>query len=874
MYRLLELWARFVGTVLGRRRDADLDREMTHHLELAVEDGVARGLSREDARAAAVRDLGGVMQTKERFREQLAFSLVHDVGRDVRYAWRAIAARRLAAAVTMLTIALGVGANAAVFAVAYGVVWRPLAYNEAHRLVRLYFGKADAPEMPVSPPNYLDWREMLRSTEAVAAWRSWTFEVRRDDGAESTPGAQVTASMFDVLRIQPVVGRRFLETEDTPGGQRVAVISHRWWQSHFGGDPAVVGRSFTSGDSVFTIVGVLPPGQSFPNDDVAIWTPLRIGDPTHRMRRSENYLNVVARLAHATSLDAAQQDADRIAGVLAVAHPESNARTTLTVRSLHDVVTSSAREPLMLLTAVAVMLLLISCANVAYLLVSRTDARHRELEVRAALGATRLRLVRQLGIETLLIVGAGTIAGVGAAYVSLQQLLPMLPASVPRQHEIRLDSSVIGYVLLCSTLVWLVSVVVPGVRVWGGHVKGLTVTTRIAGRPLTVADRFAVVVQVSLSAAMLVVALLVLQSLRAVLSQDAGFSSRGLMATEVSHPTPDMGSATTAFFETLVSEAQRVPGVAAAGLVNHLPLGADSASTRLTIDNRATRPEDVQMVRYRVVSPTYFQAMRARLVRGRFFADADRAGASLVFVVNEAMVRRFWGLADPIGRRVRRGGLESKMSPGTVVGVVADMKQDSLDGQVQPELFIPHAQFPWPTMQLLIRTEALPGGVASDVRALVARSTGAAPRSPVRPIEDIVWTSVGSRAFASTLLALLTGLALAVATLGVYAVASHVTAAKTKELAIRLALGAPSRSAVDVAIGHTMRLVLIGLLLGAMAGAGASQLVSSMLFEVTAYDPLTHAGTFAVLAMVGFLAAAGPARRATRVSPVIALRAD
>jgi putative ABC transport system permease protein len=380
--------------------------------------------------------------------------------------------------------------------------------------------------------------------------------------------------------------------------------------------------------------------------------------------------------------------------------------------------------------------------------------------------------------------------------------------------------------------------------------------------------------QVSLSAAMLVVALLALQSLRAVLAQERGFVSRDLVTVVVTVPTPDMGPRTVIFFETLVDETRRVPGVAAAGLVNHLPLDADSATTRVTVDERATKPEDVHLARYRVVSPTYFGTMGARLVRGRFFAGTDRAGGPPVFVINEAMARRFWGGADPIGRGVRRGGLQSKMPLGTVVGIVADMKQDSLDGQVQPELYIPHAQFPWPTMHLLIRTEGPTGAVAAELRALVSRSTGTALRSPVRRFEEIVWTSVGSRAFASTLLVLLTALALAVATLGIYAVAGHVTAAKTKELAIRLALGATARGAVEAAIGHTMRLVLVGLLLGAIAGAGASRLISSMLFEVTAYDPLTHAGTFATLAVVGFLAAAGPARRATRVDPVIALRAD
>jgi putative ABC transport system permease protein len=881
MYRIRELFARLAGYRVRARRDRDLDREIRAHLQMAIEEHLRAGMSPPDARASAMRELGGVTQTKEAFREQQGFAAVENVVRDLSYACRLLRARPSFSAAVMLAIALGVGANTAVFSVAHSVLWRPLPFDEPDHLLRLFQTRTHDARMPVSPLNYLDWAKLSSSLDGTAAWRGWTYELAGSEGKESIPGARVTASLFGVLGVQPSLGRTFLEEEDSPVGPAAAVISDAFWRSRFGANPDVIGRTLVAGDTVHTIVGVLPPGVTFPAHDTAIWTPLRIGDGTHRMRRTENYLNVIARRKRGVGLPRVQEDLDRLGRLLAAEYPAANAGGGIAAVPLHDFVTGQARKPLLLLVFVAAAVLLISCANVAHLLLARTISRNGELTLRAALGATRGRLLRQNFTESVLLALGGGALGAVAAMGVIEALRPSLPAALPRRHEITVDAAVLGYGLLCTVVVCAVAAAAPAVRAWRASLNDTLKASRQTSTPrATLLGRAAVVVQITLSLILLVGTMLMLRSLHNVLTADSGFVADNVLVTSISLPVNYFSPAgvfqagrVVEHFEGLVAQVGQLRGVEAVGLVNHLPLSDDASGTRFTIEGRFTRPEDVPSASYRVVSPSYFATLRARLLRGRYFSASDRPDSTPVFLINESMARRYWPGRDPVGSRVRRGGTDSKMPLTTVVGVVADMKQDGLDRDAQPEIFIPHTQFPWPAMSLVVRSSRAIGDFAPELRATLSRINGTQSVQALRPFQEVIWNTVNARAFTSNLLAISTALALIVAILGVYAVTAHATAGQTKEIAIRIALGAPRSAILHAAVGGTVRLVCLALALGAAGAYGAARVMSSALFGIAPFDPLTYAVAATALGAIATLAAAGPARRALQTDPLVSLRA-
>jgi predicted permease len=525
--------------------------------------------------------------------------------------------------------------------------------------------------------------------------------------------------------------------------------------------------------------------------------------------------------------------------------------------------------------------LLISCANVAHLLLARTMSRAGELTLRAALGATGGRLLRQSLTESLLLALGGGALGALAAVALVEALGPSLPDALPRRHEIGVDAAAFGYALLCSVVVCAMAAAAPALRAWRASLGETLKGARQTSTPrATLLGRAAVVVQIALSLVLLVGTMLLLRSLHNVLTADAGFAAANLVVTPVSLSASGASLAggsspgrVVEGFEAIVSQVSQLWGVEAAGLVNHLPLSNDASGTRFTLERRVTRPEDVPTASYRVVSPTYFATVRARVLRGRYFSASDRPDSLPVFIINETMAKRFWPDQDPVGTRIRRGGTDSKMPQTTIVGVVADMKQDRLDGEVKPEIFIPHAQFAWPEMSLVVRTSRPIEDFAPDLRAALNRVNGQAARA-IRPFEDVIWSTLSARAFASNLIAICTALALAVAIVGVYAVTAHVTAGQTKEMAIRIALGASPSSVLYVAAGGTMKLVCLALALGAIGAYGAARLMSSALFAIAPFDPLSYGVATIALGIIAALAAITPAWAAMRVDPLIALKTE
>ena len=884
MRRVRWLLMRLLGHLTRGRLDRELDEEIRMHVALAIEDNVRAGMPPVEARAAALRTIGGVEQTKEISRDQQRVRAIETTMRDVRHAMRLWRTQPGFSAIVVLAIALGVGANTAVFAVLHAVVWRPLPYPEPQHLVRLFQTRQQETRGPVSPLNYLDWRDRATSLEAIAAYREWRYELAGSEGKETIPGARVSASIFDVLRVAPIVGRPFSADEDTPAGAPVAIVSHRFWQTRYAADAAIIGRTLTLGDTTFTIVGVLPAGIDFPSRDAAIWTPLRIGDSTHRRKRTENYLQVIARVDAGLPAARVRDDLDRVAAQLAAEDPVSSAGVRIASVTLDEIVTGRVRAPLLLLFGAVSCVLLMSAANVAHLLLARATTRRQELTLRAALGAGPGRLARQSLTETLLLALAGGAIGVFGAIAILDVLRPLLPATLPRREDIAIDAVTAAFALAATLAVGLACGLAPALAAWRTNLDDSLEGTRAASISSIAAARHGtlIVLQVSVSLVLSIGALLLLRSFQNVLGVDAGFSGDRLITMSVSLP----GSLTTRAgqfqpaavanrFEAIVEGVRRIPGVEAAGLVNHVPLTDDGSGTRFTIEHRLLpRPEDVPTASYRVVSPDYFATIGARLVAGRGFTAADRADGTPVYVVNAMMARRLWPDASPVGARIRRGGVTSTGLYATIVGVVADMKQQRLDVDASPEIYIPHAQFAWPEMHLVVRTSRALADVAPELRrALREVSASIAVQQP-RTFEEVRWGTIRERQFATTLLTVFAVAALALATLGVYGVTSYATARRTKEVAIRVALGAHPAEVVRAVVGRTIRLIGIALVLGIGGGYLMAGLLSGTLFGVTIFDGVTYA-TAAVTVIGGALLATwSPVRRALRVDPVLALKAD
>ncbi|MPY90090.1 MAG: FtsX-like permease family protein [Luteitalea sp.] len=601
------------------------------------------------------------------------------------------------------------------------------------------------------------------------------------------------------------------------------------------------------------------------------------------MQRTENYLNVIGRAKEGLGLQRVRQDLDQLAERLAVEYPASNAGVGIAAVPYDELMTGDARKPLLLLLGAVCGVLLMAASNVAHLLLARSAARRQELTVRAALGANRWRLLRQSFAETLLLVFGGGLLGVLIAIWMLRLLEPMFPDALPRREEIAVDGVVLGFAFVATLVVGVFCGLAPAMVAWRTNLDATLKGTRhaIAGS-LATRSRVVILVQVTLSVVLLVSAVLLVQSFRNVLAVDAGFAAADVKVLSVSLPGQFFvqdgefqAGRVVEHFEQASERVGALPGVDAVGLVNHVPLGGDISGTRFTIEKRPPLgPEDVPTAGYRVVSPTYLSVMRARLVKGRFFRRSDRPDTAPVLVINESMAKRFWASQDPVGARIRRGGTDSTAPFATIVGVVADMKQDGLDQGVEPEIYIPHTQFPWPEMKLVVRTSRSLSDVAPEIRRALFALSPAPSIQAIRTLDDVIWTTVKARAFTSTLLTAFSVLALLLATLGVYAVTAYATSRRTKEIAVRVALGAHPSSILRAVMGETMRLVGFGLALGAVGAYGVARIMSSALFGISVFDGSTYAAGALVVAAVAALATWGPARQVLRVDPVVALRVE
>lgn len=812
------------------------------------------------------------------------------VVRELGLAARALRRQPVFAAVVVATLALAIGANTALYAVVDAVLLRPLPWDGSDRLVRLYEvdRTQDGRRDYASIPTFRDWGE-ADSLASAGAW--WTPEVTVSGGgeAERVLGALTSASLFEVLRAAPALGRVYGPDEDRPGGPSVVVLSDGLWRRRFGGDPEVLGRSLTVGGRPATIVGVMPPGFGFPTPRTELYLPLQrprergpvMGTPWRGFR----IVSVVGRLADGVGLAAARAELGGVARGIERAHPDTNAGWGVEVLPLLDDRVGDVRPGLLALLAAVALVLLVACANVSGLTLARAQARSRELAIRAALGASRARLIRPLVLESLLLAALGGALGVAVGAAGLRLLVAARPEGLPRVEGIALDARVLGFALLATVVSALASGLIPALRASSADPQEtLRAGTAGAGRgPGQVrARRALVVLELALTVTLLVGAALLGRSFARLLAIDPGFSTAGVDAVALvelprsRYQDPDR---VAAFYAALLEGLRADPGVEAAGLSLAVPLDREAgffvAQTpfRTPGTGEAARHPSAPL---HVVSPGFFEALGVPLLRGRLFDDRDVRGRPGVALVNEAFARRHLPGLDPVGRRLSH---ELVLTPGEpadreIVGVVGDVRFDALEREAPPQIYLPYAQTPWTAAHVLVRGSGGPRPLAAALRRAVASIDAEVAVSLPGPLSATAAAAVSAPRLRAELLGGFGALALLLAALGLYGLLASGVAARVREIGVRVALGARRRDVTGMIVREGMALVALGSLLGLGVAAALARLVAGLLYGVTPADPLSWVGAPVVLAGVAWLACEIPARRAAGQDPVRALRAE
>jgi putative ABC transport system permease protein len=780
---------------------------------------------------------------------------------------------------TILVLALGIGANTAIFSVVYSVLLKPLPYRDPGRLVvALHEGR-----YPVSPADFLDYRAQVHAFDRLAAAQAWSGSLAGADKTEEIPGLQVSANMFTTLGVAPLLGRTFSSGEDRPGAPSVLVIGYGLWQRQFGGNPDVVGRTIQLTDRDYTIVGVMPRQFQFApfwQTHAEMWTPLVLGDRV--TDRAGSSLRLFARLRPGVSVAQAQAQMDTVARRLAAAYPKTNAGLSIEVVPLHEKVVGAIRPTLLLLLATAVFVLVIACADIANLFLTRAVTRRKEIAVRLAIGASRWRIVRQLAGESLGLALLGGAGGLLLARMSLGLLNAMLPAaSLPRQGEVTIDAAVFGFTLLTSLVVGLVSGIVPAIQ---ASRVDLNESLKAGGRHSTAGGgrrtRAALVIaQVSLALVLLVCAGLMIRTLRNLNVVDAGFNPRNLLALQVHAPAAayDTAAKRLALFQRVQEKLETLPGVRSASAINHLPIGGDIWALGYDVVGRPAQPPGQEFgAVYRVIRAGYFETMQIPLLRGRAFTARDDDRSPAVVIVNEAMARQQWPGEDAVDRQIVLREPNEPAVRMTIVGVVKNVRQSDWTGAPDHEMYLPYLQRPnafgLTALTYVVRTAGEPEMLAKSCEAAVRGIDRSIPLSQVESMQRVIADKLWRSRVSAVLLGIFAAIALALAAVGIYGVISYGVRDRTREIGIRVALGGTRTDILRLVMTTSLRPVSIGVALGLCVAIAASRLINALLYQVTATDTATYVWVVVVLTVTGILATCVPAWRAIKADPLIALR--
>jgi len=797
---------------------------------------------------------------------------------DIRYAFRSISRQPTFAAMAILTLVLGIGANTAIFSVVKAVLLNRLPYEKPSDLVVLWELNPNGSPDLVAPLTFKDWQSQSRAIESMAAYRSLRYAFAGSPVKEDpldVPSIRATPNLFGVLGVNAMLGRTFLPEEGLPGADHVAMLSRAFWERHFGGAPSIIGRTIQLDAQPYTVVGIMAANFDFPpSDHIDIWTPLSF-DPNdaHGRSRKARSLSVVGRLASGVPREQAQREMSLIASRLGATYPDSNAGWGARVIFAQEQLVTTVRPALLLITAAVGFLLLIVCANVANLLLARISSRRTELAVRAALGAGRGQLVRQVLAESFVLSGIGGALGVLVAWAGVRFVHALPEGSLPRMNDVRLDAGVLLFAVVMSLVVALIFGLVPALQASRAGlrdtVSAFGTTTAVSGTRVLSA---LIVVEVALALVLLVGAGLMTRSFAQLMRVAPGFEPSNLLAVQVYLPQTKYKDAASRmrFYKEALGRIDGLPGVRSAAAVSALPMypvGIDFALP-FTIEGKAA-PTNGEEPRadIRIATPRYFETMKIPMVKGRSIDERDLPGRPGAMVINETMARRYFPGEDPIGRVVK-----NPHGTAEVVGISGDVKHYGLDGGPRAELFMPAWQQPLNGMAFVVRTASDPTNFIEPIRRSIAAIDAEQPIFDSSAMVDVVARSVFLPRISMVLLATFAALALVLAVVGIFGVVSYSVAERTREIGVRMALGANAGDTLRLVLGRSMALVAAGTVVGLIAAVALTRAITGLLYEVSPLDPIVFVGVSIVLAAAGLLASVIPARRATRVDPLVALR--
>jgi putative ABC transport system permease protein len=796
---------------------------------------------------------------------------------DLRYGLRMLLKNPAFTAVAVIALALGIGANTAIFSVVNGVLLSPLPYPQPEQLAMVWLDnrRQGIRDDITSYPNFLDWRDKNHSFQGMSGMRNLAVNLTGTGEPEELRGAAVAANFFSLMGVNPAQGRGFTTEEEQPGKDKVVILSHGLWRRRFGGDPGILNKTVSLNGEQNTVIGVMPPGFQFPSK-AELWAPLA---PNERLRaaRGAFWLPVVGRLKPGVSRAQAQADMDLIAKQLEQQYPNINAGYGINVMPLHEQMVGNLRRTLLVLLGAVGFVLLIACANVANLLLARAAARQREIAVRAALGAGRWRIVRQLLTESVLLSIVGGALGVLLAWWGLETLLKLSPANLPRLDNIHLDARVLGFTFGLSLLTGLLFGLAPALQT---SQLELGETLKEGGRSGSGSRRTQrlrsafIVAEIALTLALLIGAGLLIRSFWRLQEVSPGFRSERLLTLQLSLPRTKYpeGAQVVTFFQQLQERLAALPGVESASATTTILLPKLANSSSFTIENHSQDPQAQRLeLPFDAVQPNFFQTMDIQLLRGRTFAPQDARGQPDVAIVNETFAKRYFPNEDPVGKRFTFGDGNNPQWI-SIVGVVRDTKRQGLDAPVRIESWLPHAQAPSRSMQVVLRSKGDPLALAGAVREAVWSLDRDLPIPKLQTMEQVLSESVAQRRLSMLLLSIFAAVALLLAAVGIYGVMSYVIAQRTNEIGIRVALGAQAGDVLKLILGQGMKLALLGVGLGLVTTLLLTRLLASLLFGVSATDPATFAGVALLLLLVALLACWLPAWRATKVDPIVALR--
>ena len=881
---------------LSPAREAEIVEELSQHLEDQFEQAVSGGATEEEARQAVLMELDEsnvlpeslkrverrVPQNPIQMGTERKTNMIADLRQDVRYGLRMLIRNPAFTVIAVLALALGIGANSAIFSVVNTLLLRPLPYKNPGQLVVIWENATHLgfPKNTPSAANFLDWQKQNTLLEGMAAFAERSFNLTGIGEPERLDGRRVSANLFDLLGVKPILGRNFVPDEDKPG-TKVALLNESLWKRRFGSDPDVIGRALSLNGESYTVVGVLPNSVRLPafgNWRDQIWVPLAFS-AEEAASRGNHYLEVIGRMKRGVTLEQARAEMATIMARLAQQYPEENTRMGTVVNPLHEEIVGNMKPALLVLLGAVAFVLLIACANVANLLLARAAARHKEIALRLALGADRARLTKQLLVESVMLSLLGGVVGLVLAYAGLQVLTRFIPPDVAHAEAIAIDAKVLGFTLLVAVVTGLIFGLAPASQ--AKHFN-LNDTLKEGGRDAGAGPRgkrlrsALVIAEVAVSFILLIGAGLLINSFMHLRNLDPGFRADHLLALNVDLSEtkyPD-NPRRTAFFDEVVRRIQALPGARSVAVAGNLPFTYNGDSMPIGAEGIPDPPPDQRPdVIFRAIGPGYFSTMGIPLVRGRDFNDQDTLETTLAVVVSEKTARHYWPDADPIGKRIRNGSTTSEAPWRTVIGVVKDVRQNDFIAEPKMQMYFGYRQLrSLMPNALIVRTAVDPLSLATSVRNAIWAVDKDQTVANVDSMEHIVAGAVARQRFSMLLLAIFAGVALFLAAVGIYGVMSYSVAQQTREIGIRMALGAQRSDVLKMTVKQGLKLVGLGLIIGLAVAFLLTRVMATLLFGISATDPITFLAISLVLLTVSMLASYIPSLRATRVDPMVALR--